>query len=49
MQQAKERIADTDAALAMLRSQMESHKKEKLAKQYGDPPSCSALPVPKCC
>lgn len=33
MQQAKERFAETDAALATLRSQMESHKKEKLAKQ----------------
>jgi hypothetical protein len=33
MQQAKEKMAETDAALAMLQSRLDSHKKEKLAKQ----------------
>ncbi len=33
MQQAKEKMAETDAAMAMLQSRLDSHKKEKLAKQ----------------
>lgn len=33
MQQMKDNLAETDAAMAMLQSRMASHKKEKLAKQ----------------